>query len=276
MEEIIKGGALDKIDERNYSYSEIAWNVEIKDFVCLDDWIIQNQYRDWYMNWCVYFASSMNDNYCNWRDKMDERSSGSDLCDKSETRDPNIWDYLINWPKLLKKLWYIEWYFQLSQTIEEMKKVLCEWKPIHTWSNKISWSKIMENNNIIVWCEWTATWHAFHIIGYNATWNDKIDALHHIPNNCFICKDSSNSFDKWFFYLKFEDLNLLYFTKLVFENKLEPILLYKKKIMEDIKIESAKLFVERGYTNWERPQEPITREECWAIFERVLQKNNLQ
>jgi hypothetical protein len=46
--------------------------------------------------------------------------------------------------------------------------------------------------------------------------------------------------------------------------------------MEAIKLESAKAFVKRGHTNWERPQENITREEMWAVLERVLVANNLK
>jgi hypothetical protein len=48
--------------------------------------------------------------------------------------------------------------------------------------------------------------------------------------------------------------------------------------MNDIKIEWAKLFVAREwkYTNWERPQDNITREEMWAILERVLSNNWLK
>ena len=275
MEEQIKWGAIDCIDERNYSYSEIAWSEDqLKDYVMLNDWVIQDQNKAWYTMWCVYFASSMHDNYCNWRDKNEKRSLWWELCELSSTRSATLWDFLINWPKLLKKLWLIEWYFQIN-SIEDAKKALNAWKPIHVWSNKINrWLTRQDKDCIAV--IWTWSWHAFHIIGYNQSWKEKYDAPYRVPNNCFICKNSSSWYDNWLFYIKFEDFDALFYTKLEFENEIDPILLYKQKIMNDIKLESAKLFVERWYTNWENPQAPITREECWAIFERVLQKNNLQ
>lgn len=269
MEEQIKWGALDCIDERNYSYSEIAWNdVEIKDFVLLDDWVIQDQNKAWYTMWCVYFASSMNDNYCNKRDWIQDRSLWWELCEMSSTRSATLWDFLINWPKLLKKLDLIEWYFQIN-SIDEAKIALSNSQPIHCWTNKIDWWLTRQDNIAVIW-SWV--WHAFHIIWFNATWNEKIDALHKIPNNCFICKNSGTWYDNWFFYLKFEDFENLFYTKIIFENKLDNILLYKKKIMANLKLDSAKKCFELGIWSWENPNSAVTREECAAMVYRMYEK----
>ena len=274
MEEQIKWGAIDCIDERNYSYSEIAWNTEtnIADYVLLDNWVIQDQYKSWYSMWCVYFASSMHDNYINARDEDKTRTTWWELCELSSTRNAKTWDYLINWPKLLKKLWHIEWYFQV-ETLEEIKKALNENKPIHVWSNRIDWTATRNStDNIAVIWQTVTIWHAFHIIWYNQTWKVRIDTPYTIPNNCLICKNSSTNYDHWLFYIRFEDFDKLFRTKNVFENSLDPILSYKKRIMKNINLESAKKLYELWAWNWERPTEHITREECAAMVYRMYEK----
>lgn len=278
----ITDSAKDYIDERNYTYNEFAWcrAGAIKDFVCLDDWEIQSQNEAWYPMWCVYFASSMHDNYCNFRDSIADRSTWWQLCDASDTRNPNEWDYIINWPKLLKKLELIEWYFQVW--FGDLKEVLSKWMPVHVWSNTIDWSKTLwninppfsQNKNIAV--IWSGSGHAFHIIWYNDTWEKKMVWSHEVPADVYICKNSNWNWDGWWFYIKQEDIeNALYWSKFVFTNKLSDIDKYKQQIREWINIESAKDFYDRWYTNWERPNDPITRQEVWALLERILVKNNL-
>ena len=274
--------ARDYIDERNYHYNELAWcrAGAIKDFVCLDDWEIQSQSEAGYPMWCVYFASSMHDNYCNFRDEIADRSTWWQLCDASETRDPDTWDYIINWPKLLKTQNMIEWYFQVETS--ELKEVLSKWMPIHCGSNTIDWSKTLwninppfsQNKNIAV--IWSGSGHAFHIIWYNDTWEKRMVWSHEVPADVYICKNSSWNWDAGWFYIKQEDIdNALFWSKFVFTNKLSDIDKYKQQIREWITLDSAKAFYDRWYTNWERPDDPITRQEVWALLERILVKNNL-
>lgn len=273
MEEQIKWGAIDCIDERNYSYSEIAWSeTEIADYVLLDNWVVQDQNKAWYYMWCVYFASSMHDNYINARDKDKTRTTWWELCELSSTRNAKTWDYLINWPKLLKKLNHIEWYFQIN-TLEYIKQALNENKPIHTWTNRIDWNATRNSNDkIAVFGEKTTIWHAFHIIWYNQSWKVKIDTPYTVPNNCLICKNSISWYDNYLFYIRFEDVENLYYTRIVFENKLEPILLYKKKIMANLKLDSAKKCFEMWIWSWENPNSAVTREECAAMVYRMYEK----
>lgn len=269
MNEILNS-AFDSNDERDYKYNELFWNeIEIPDFILLDNWIIQDQNKAWYPMWCVYFSSSEVDNYCNSRDKIIDRTLWWELCDKSTTWSETEWDYVVNWPKLLKELWLIKWYILVK---DDLIKALSNWNPIHTWCNRINWKKTKENNIAIIE-DWA--WHSFHIIGYNRTWSMVNEWNHTIPNNVFICKNSSNSYDNGFFYIKFDDISALYEARYIFTNDTTLIDNYKNKIMENIKLESAKKAFELWLWNWERPNETATREEVSAMIYRLYDKINL-
>lgn len=272
MIEKIYNWAKDYVDERNYSYSEVVWSLvwDSKDFVLLEDWESQNQYKSWYNMWCVYFASSMHDNNINRRDWIKDRSFWWELCDSSKTRSSIHWDYIINWPKLLKSLWLIEWYVNIS-SFDEMIDCLNRSMPVHTWSNQINWTKTnnSKDKKAIIW-KWS--WHCFHIIWYNKSWNIKFERKHIIPNNCFIIKDSSDMFDFWYFYIWFEDIWVLFDSKFTFINDTKILLNYKNKIMENIKLESSKKAFELWIWNWENPSMNITREEAAAMIYRMYEK----
>jgi hypothetical protein len=260
-------------DERDYQASEILWNNNIKDFVLNDDWEIQNQYTAWYPMGCVFFSTSMHDNWLNFRDNFNERSKWWYLCDYALSKwlwDENEWAYLSSWSIIAKDLWLIDWYMTCN-SYKDMIKSLWEWFCIHTWSNKINWGELRKTSDFIA-KEWVWEWHAFHCIGYNFTWEIKQVKNKTIPWGVFIFKDSSNWFDKWFFYIKIEDVeNILFRTKHIFTNK---ILIdnYKKKIMENIKLESAKRAFENWIWNWLEPNKPITREEAASMIQRALDK----
>jgi hypothetical protein len=262
---------LDLYDERNYPYSEVAWTNKVTpDFVVNDDGIIQDQYKDWYNMWCVYYSVSMHDNFLNLKDWVEERSKGSELCDESETWSPTQWDYLINWPKLIKRKGLIKWYAQVK-SLEDAYTALADGNQISTWSNKINWRLTRTWDYYAQGNSWA--WHAFTIIGYNRTNEYKEKEGRRIPPMCFIVKDSSNWFNAWYFYIKIEEFNsILYNTKLTFINNTDLIDNYKKRVMEQIKLDSAKLFFLLWLTNWERPQENITREEVMAMNYRVIEK----
>jgi hypothetical protein len=81
--------------------------------------------------------------------------------------------------------------------------------------------------------------------------------------------------------LNYSDFWLLYPSKYsLFDKEDNTILLYKKKLMEDIKLESAKKAVENWFFSWERPQDKATREETASMVERMYEKlkkdNNLK
>lgn len=263
--------AIDIIDERDFIYEnqERAWNVEIKDYVVNDNWEIQDQNKAGYKMWCVYFSSSMHDNYLNNRDKIQDRTTWPELCKESKTRSSENWDAIKNWPKLLQDKKLIEWFFQIT-TLNWMLEVLSNWNLIHTGSNKINRVKTFKTN-IADFSWWPG--HCTHIIGYNNSWTNKKYNTVTIPDKYFIFKNSSILYP--YFLVSFDNVDKL-FSKYYFENNKQIILDYKQKIMDNIKLESAKKFFERWYTNWLNPQEPITREEAWALLERIIDKNNLK
>lgn len=265
---IIKDGASDFIDERNYQYSEIAGTTILPDFILNDDWEIQDQYKAGYPMWCVYFSTSMNDNQLNQSDWISDRSKGWDLCDKSDTRSSTQWDLIINWPKLAKELKLIDWYFQLKNVSETMAS-LVNGLNIHCGSNTINWSET--NKSPYIANISSGSWHCFHIIGYNK-WNEVEYKWRKIPKDVFICKDSSFMFDNWFFYIRIEDFEkALFFTKLNFINNKEIILQYKKTIMDKMTLDSAKLFFLLWLTDGTNPQGNITREQAMAMNYRILE-----
>lgn len=254
-------------DERDYSYDLIMGvEKEKPSKYIINDNDLQDQNKAGYPYWCVFFSQSQWENIMNYLEWSEVRSKWKDLCDYAESNwmfDPKAWALIINWPKVWKTLWYLSWYFKIS-TIEELKHSIANNKVVQCGSNSIKWNTATKENWYIVsW--WQSYWHSIIIIWYD---DDK---------RLLTIKQSYNKYDNWIQYLRYEDFNLLYPSKFSLVDKTdEKILLYKQKIMNDIKIESAKLFVERGYTNWERPQDNITREEMWAIMERVLSKNNLK
>lgn len=268
----IYDAALDSFDERNYNYWVLLWNINIDslpEFVLNFDWDIQNQYTTWYPMWCVYYSNSMHDNYLNFRDWIKERSFWWDLCDKSTTRSPKTWDYLINWVKLLLRLKYIKWYFQIS-TLEETLATLAEWNCISTWSNRIDfWKTESLKDKYAIGNKWPG--HAFHIIWYNRTAEYIDEWNHRIPPYCLIVKDSSNWFNNWFFYIRFSDFdNLLFYTKVFFTNNKDLITNYKKMVLKNIKNESAKLAFLLWIWNWLDWDKEVSREDSSTMAFRVL------
>ena len=270
---IIMDQARDYLDDRLWNYWELAgWNIELLEYIVNDDWEIQNQYKEWYKCWCVFYSASMNDNYCNTRDWIDERTKGKNLCDyagKKWIRNNESWTFIINWPKTLKELNYIDWYawvFNLS----DIKKALAEKKPVHCGSNRISRSWTKKNNIAVI--KNNMPWHCFHIIGYN-DWKDRLINNRNVPCDVLICKDSSNNYDWWRFYIKYDDIDCLSITKTIFINNTD-VLKLKKKIMDKINYDEAKAGFEIWLWNWQRPEDPITREEAIVVIFRAMQKMN--
>lgn len=248
MEEIINA-CIDSYDERTFDYEELAWaetSLPIK-AIC-ETGYRQNQKADGYNYGCVYFSTSEWTNYLNVI-----RTKWGDLCDKSETREEWVWDYLINWAKLALKLWLISWYGQIKSLLA-LKTSIVQNRPVLVWSNTINWTATKANWNIAV--RWTWYWHRFHIIGYND--ND----------SHFICKNSywPSYMDKGNFYIKYEDYDLLYNTKLSFIENPKLIDNYKKKIMEWITLDSAKIAFLLWIYNWDK-----RNEETRAIMLRAIE-----
>jgi len=261
----------DEPDERDYEYSDVfetAW-AEIPPRYILDNVEYQNQWaQDITSHGCVYYSNWHASNEENFQEWSDVRIDNKDLvlvAIKKDMLDPTYWTKTSNWPKLLKILWYISGYTKVN-TINEIKHSLLNKRPVAVWSRSLLWASALKPPYVVKWPSWPA--HAVVIIGYDD----------HYEGWCFIIKNSywDKKYDWGKLYLKYSDLWLLFPSKYSLIDEKDPILAYKKKIMEWITLESAKKFVERGYTNWKDPQKPISREELRATLERILEKNNLK
>jgi len=73
-------------------------------------------------------------------------------------------------------------------------------------------------------------------------------------------------------YLKYEDINLLFSSKYSLIDKEDEVISYKKRIMENITIPSAKDAFEAGIWNGLNPQMPATRQETAAMIQRAIEK----
>lgn len=261
--------AIDIIDERDYIYEnqERAGSIEIKDYVINDNWEIQDQNKAWYPMWCVYFSSSMHDNYLNNRDKIEDRTTWTELCKESKTRSSENWDAIKNWPKLLQDKKLIEWFFQII-TLNWMLEVLSNGNLVHTGSNKINRAKTFKTN-IADFSWWPG--HCTHIIWYNNSWSNKKYKDIMIPDKYFIFKNSSILYP--YFLVSFDNVDKL-FSKYYFENNKQIILDYKQKIMDNIKLESAKKAFELWLWSGLDWDKPATREEVSAMMYRLYEKLN--
>lgn len=249
-------------DDLDYSYEEILWaDIKFPKRVLLTDNEIQNQAQGNDYNSCVFYSNSSNSNILNHYEWSDIYISWKDLAIKAERKgylDRKAWAYLSTWPKLLKEEWYITGYFKVN-TLEWYKTAIVNKQPVSLGSNQIDWSKAKKYPFIAEWP--TGSWHAFEGVGYDD------------ENEWIICQNSytDKMYDKWRFYIKYEDWDLLFPSKYVLIDTVDTILTYKEKIMSKINLKDAKKFVERGLTNWERPQEEVKREEVWAMFERLIE-----
>jgi len=261
----------DEPDERDYEYSdvfEMAWAVIPPRYI-LDNVKYQDQWLEKITrHGCVYYSTTHGSNEENYQEWNEIRADAKEIvltAIEKEMLDPDVWTYVSNWPKLLKQLGYIKGWTKVN-TINEIKHSLLHKRPVVVWGNKVVWWSARKAPYVLKKGSWF--WHAVVIIGYDD----------HYEGWCFIIKNSYwiKWYDKWKLYLKYTDLWLLYPSKYSLIDEEDPILNYKKKIMEWINLESAKKFYERGYTNWKDPQKPITREELWATLERILEKNNLK
>lgn len=250
MDEILNNACLDSNDERNYQYEQIMWSSEeLPSKVLLETGFRQNQQADGYPYGCVYFARAEASNYLS-----KSRLQWKDFIKWSSTRKEWVWDYVINWTKLLNKQNIISWY-ALVKTLNEVKHSLANGRPIHTGSNKIDWTKTKNNNWYAVYSD--SYWHSFHIIGYD-------DAI-----NSLICKNSywPNYIAKGNFYINYE-----LFDKVLMNSKFSlianPTLIdnYKQKIMEWITLDSAKIAFLLWIYNWDK-----RNEETRAIMLRAIE-----
>lgn len=264
-------GALYEPDERDYDWDMLWITIwDLPDVIINNDEIIQDQDEAGYPYWCVHFGSSMSDNHANWQDNNPVRSTWAELADKSPTFHPQVWDYISAWPKALKQLWHIEGYFTVKG-LENILLKLSEGHVLFTWSNTINWKQTYINYFTVV--IWSSYGHAFQIIGYNNS-NKPVQVADFpikAPPQTLICKNSYKRTP--YFFIKFEDIDrAMYVSKYFFENDKDPILKYKKDIMKNLNMKSAKLAFLLNLWNGKDPSKSITREESATMLWRMIEK----
>lgn len=164
-----------------------------------DDWRVVNQnLNPKYYYACVFFGEA---NWINeilnfkWMPFSVEGEEIADEAIKQWKLDITQGALLIDGPKVSLSLWLINWYANIT-TIEEAKHGLINQGPIAVWSNSIDWDITLENWIVT---KWKSYWHKVIIVWYNEEW--------------FLCENSY--WDNKRFLLKYEDFDLLFYTKTV-------------------------------------------------------------
>lgn len=262
--EVQQDTCLDQDDERDYSYSEILWLWERDRDAIIDlETDYQNQGLEEITKFmCVYYSNSHNSNIMNFLEGSDVRTTWKDLWLEAESKgmlDVKKGAYLSDWPKLLKQKGLISGYVKVS-TLDEIKDSIFNKSPVSVWSNKIKWSAVKVAPFTVI--EGNSYWHAFLIIWYD---DDK---------KVFICKNSygKDKYDNGRFYLKYEDIGLLFNSKYSLVDTVDPIVSHKEKIKSEINIEKAKEAFDLWIWNWKDPKKEPTREEVATMVLRWLEK----
>lgn len=201
----------DKQDERNIPYEFIAkiWVINNdlpSSYILRDESVLNQNIAEKYYYACVFFgeANNINEIYnkfginrviTKWVDLADEAIDEWVLDIKKGAN-------LIDWPKLAKKMNLINWFASINW-LDEIKQALVNHWPVSVWSNLIDWEETQTNNNIVA--KGWSYWHKFIIVWYDDT------------QKLLICENSywKELFYKWRFYLRYDDLNLLFNTKTV-------------------------------------------------------------
>ena len=264
---MIKNNCYDIKDERDYRYQTIFWVQKNypKKYV-MDKWEYQNQgFESITKYMCVYYSTAHWNNEQNIIEKSDIRISAKQFwwqAHEKDLLDIEKWTKLKNWPAFAKTLKYISWYSLLKE-LNEFKDSIVNNRPVVVWTNKGNWKKT-KKYPFILW-KWQCYWHAFVVIWFD----DDYEWW------CLICKNSywKKWWNNWKFYIRYSDFKeILYYSKYSLIDELDPILLYKQKIMEEINIPMAKVGFELWIWNWEDATESITREECVTVVLRAIEK----
>ena len=252
------------IDERNIQYSEVVWWLDTtpKSIYLNDNATIQDQNKEGYPYGCVFYSDSQGSNIMNFLEGSDVRSKGSEMCDYAEENgmfDPKSWAYIINWPKVGTKMGYLDGY-AIVTTLEEIKHSIAHKRPVQCGSNQIDWFSATEENG------WTV--HAGKSYGHSIILDGYDDTKEHLR-----IKQSYDKWDSGHQFINYSELGLLYPTRFSLIDKADPIITnYKKSIMENITIDSAKTAFENGIWNGLDPKQPASREEVAAMIQRAFEK----
>lgn len=158
--------------------------------------------------------------------------------------------------KQVKDEWLIAWYAKVS-SIDQIKQAIDRGHFIYTWSKDGNWQEMERTHVYSKRTDWRIVGHCWCIVGYDQ------DNLYG-GNSC----GQSNGLFKFpneYYQSLFSQYAILPTTEI---NALQ---LYKQKIMDGISIDAAKTAFLNGFFNWERPNEPATREEVAAMVERAFE-----
>jgi len=266
---INKDFALDKSDERDYKYDDV-FPEEIAGIILPKKKVIdlktdyQNQALEEITKYmCVFYNTAHGTNILNdieW--SLKETIKWKELWLEAIDLwllDPNAWTYIVSWPKLLKRKWLISWYVKVNW-LQEIKQSIYNNRPISVWTNNINWKETKKVPYIAIWGQ--SYWHAFLIIWYDD------------EKELFYCKNSywKETFDNWINYLKYSDLWLLFPSKYSLIDQEDPILAYKKQIIDNINLEEAKKMFQLWYWNGKDATKSMSREEVMTVLYRVMKK----
>lgn len=182
--------------------------------------------------------------------------------------DPNVWWYLSEWINITRQYYKSIWYKVSSLRINVKTDLL-----------KLQDKGYRVNIGMIVKDDFITDSQKDWILDKIPKWNPKywhstslkkikdsyiVDNYKWTHNyNRILLNDLQGLIDDWVIYE---------WAYLLFLDKKDIILNVKNKLMENIKIESAKRAVTNWIWNWERPQEQASREEVASMIQRMYEK----
>lgn len=202
--EIFKWVIWDKEDNLSIDYELFAWSeVELpKKYVLNNDRTQHQGITEETAYMCTAFANTEWANeilYKRWNNKSHKWITLGRYMVEKWLLDIKSGAYIIDAVKCAKDIWIINGYTTIK-TIQQIKESIYKDRPIVVWSNQINRKETQISPFIAT--RKSSYWHAFVIVWYD----DERWVL--------ICENSyGNMFDKWRFYIKYDDFDILYFSK---------------------------------------------------------------
>jgi len=161
---------------------------------------------------------------------------------------PDVWSNLQTMMKYYRKKWWIEWNM-VSKTMQGSKNALDNGFLIYTGTNRCDWRKTSSSGIFVKKINWG--WHAFFIVWYTE--------IGFIAVNSF----GADWWTSWYFIIPFENYNDLFTKNVIFDK--DDTWVIKNLNYEREKKEAIELWI----TNWDRPNDPVTRSECSVMALRA-------
>ncbi len=257
MEELLYDACIDAPRDTDYSHDELFWSewatVEKKQ---LNKTKAQNQWAQKETHYACTIYSMV---HCSNEENFLEASKLGSSVDEMNAIDivkdvveADVWFNPTSGWSLQEAMDYFRKNniiagYAICKTLSDIKQAILSGRMVNTWSRSINWTETKRNGNIAV--AGTSYWHAFCIEWFDDTrW-------------VLICRNSygEQQYDSGRFYVRYEDLWLLYTRYAIIDYSDKVIILGNKwKIL--------------GIWNGERPNDPVTRLELATILQRVSWK----